>query len=217
MGGRGQTSVGKRVGSTQTAGKANDATEYYVSGEGMWINQYLRGRGDFGELTDAEKQYLKDLDNATNGEIKDSTLYRSIDATAIFGAMDDYDFSDMREVLIYGQDTFGKGEYARSKVKAINDIISRAQGKTITEKGFMSTTSEESVAAQWSDFTGSTKPVVLKIATSKHTRGVDLSAYDKNVSEGEAQHERLLARNQSFRVKRVYTKDGHIYVDVAMI
>lgn len=68
MGGRGKDSA-RGAG----AGKPNDATEYYVSGDGMWINQYLRGRGDFGELTESEKQYLSDLDKATNGKIKTET------------------------------------------------------------------------------------------------------------------------------------------------
>ena len=68
MGGRGATSSGG-------GGMPNDATEQYVSGEGMWINQYLRGRGNFGELSDSEKEYLRDLDKATNGKITDNELY----------------------------------------------------------------------------------------------------------------------------------------------
>ena len=80
----------------------------------------------------------------------------------------------------------------------------------------MSTTTSSDVAENWGDFTGSEKPVVMKITTSKNTRGVNLSGYDKNVSKSEAQHERLLARNQSYNVKKIYAKDGTIYVDVKM-
>ena len=182
--GRGTSKAGG--GNAGGQGKPNDATEWYVSGEGMWINQYLRGRGEFGELSDTEKQMLKDLDTATNGKITDDTLYRSVDAEAIFGRMSDSDYQDLSQMLMYGEKSFGKG----------------------------STSSD--VAENWGDFTGSEKPVVMKITTSKNTRGVNLSGYDKNVSKSEAQHERLLARNQSYNVKKIYAKDGTIYVDVKM-
>lgn len=66
-------------------------------------------------------------------------------------------------------------------------------------------------------FTGSSKPVVLKIKTSKNTRGKDISFLDRNVSEDMAQKERLLKRGQSYIPKKVYMKNGNIYVDVSMI
>lgn len=198
------------------SGKPNDATEYYVSGEGMWINDYLRGRGDYGELSDSEKQMLKDLDTATNGKITDDTLYRSVDASAIFGSMSDGDYENLSQMLIYGENSFGKGAYADGIRNQVNQRIQKTEGKTITEKGFMSTTTSADVAEEWGDFTGSEKPVVMKITTSKSTRGVNLSGYDKNVDASQAQHERLLARNQSYDVKRIYSKNGYIYVDAKM-
>lgn len=214
--GRGESKVGVGGGASLAHGKPNEATEYYVSGEGMWINQYLRGRGDFGELSENEKQYLKDLDIATDGKIKDKTLYRSVDATALLGRMDDFDYSDLRTMLTRGENAWGKGDFARQKVENLKKIISNAEGKRITEKGFMSTTSKESVASEWSDFTGSSRPVVMRIKPSSRTRGVDLSVYDKNVPKDEAQHERLLARNQSYVIKKVYSKNMQIYIDVEM-
>ena len=197
-------------------GKPNDATEWYVSGEGMWINDYLRGRGDYGELTDTEKQALKDLDIATNGKITDETLYRSVDASAIFGNMAEGDYEDLSQALIYGKDSFGKGAYADSVREKVENKINRAEGKTITEKGFMSTTTSADVAEEWGDFTGSSRPIVMKITTSKNTKGVDVSGYDKNVDASQAQHERLLARNQTYDVKKIYAKNGIVYVDVKM-
>lgn len=199
-------------------GRPNDATEYYVSGEGMWINQYLRGRGDFGELSDAEKQYIKDLDTATNGKVTDEVLYRSVDMSAVLGSGDSWDYDDIRTYLNYGgADAWGKGAYAESKVKKVENTLNKTLGKTITEKGYMSTTTSEKVATDWGGFTGSENPIVLKINNkSGKVKGVNLSGYDKNVSPSEAQHERLLARNQSYNVKKIYGKNGSIYVEVDM-
>lgn len=212
--GRGASKAGG--GNAGGQGKPNDATEWYVSGEGMWINQYLRGRSGYGELTDNEKQMLKDLDKATNGKITDDTLYRSVDASAVFGPISDGDYQDLYQVVTYGGDSFGKGAYADSIRAKVDNRINKTVGKNIVEKGFMSTTTSADVAEEWGGFTGSEKPVVMKIATSNNTKGVNLSSYDKNVSPSEAQHERLLARNQSYEVKRVYSKNGSIYVDVKM-
>ena len=215
--GRGSSKAGGgRAGGGLQPGKPNDATEWYVSGEGMWINDYLRGRGDYGELTDTEKQALKDLDIATNGKITDETLYRSVDASAIFGNMAEGDYEDLSQALIYGKDSFGKGAYADSVREKVENKINRAEGKTITEKGFMSTTTSADVAEEWGDFTGSSRPIVMKITTSKNTKGVDVSGYDKNVDASQAQHERLLARNQTYDVKKIYAKNGIVYVDVKM-
>ena len=214
--GRGTSKIGKSAGGGGGNGQPNDATEYYVSGEGMWINQYLRGKGDFGELSSEEKEFLNDLDTATNGKITDDTLYRSVDASAVFGNISDVDYTNLSTALNYGGDTFGKGAYADGVRDKVNKIISNTDGKSITERGFMSTTTSASVAEEWGDFTGSEKPIVMKIKPSKNTKGVNLSTYDKNVSKEEAQHERLLARNQSYKVKKIYAKNGLIYVDAFM-
>ena len=220
MGGRGASSSiasGSRGGSGGVGadGKPNDATEYYVSGEGMWINDYLRGRGDFGELTPSEQQYIKDLDTATNGKIKDSTLYRNVDAEAIFGRMSDVDYYNLQQTLTYGEDSWGKGNYADGIRNKVSNIIDNTKGKVKTEKGYMSTTSDANIAEDWGDFTGSEKPIVMKIKTSNNTKGVNLSQYDKNAPDM-PQKERLLARNQSYTVKDIYGKNGLIYVDVEM-
>lgn len=215
--GRGTSKIGNgSAGGRGGNGQPNDATEYYVSGDGMWINQYLRGKGGFGELSSEEKEFLNDLDTATNGKIKDDTLYRSVDASAVFGNISDVDYTNLSTALNYGGDAFGKGAYADGIRNKVNKIISNIEGKSITEKGFMSTTTSASVAEEWGDFTGSEKPIVMKIKPSKNTKGVNLSKYDKNVSKEDAQHERLLARNQSYKVKKVYAKNGLIYVDTLM-
>lgn len=192
------------------------ALEYYVSGEGMWINQYLRGRGDFGELTDDEKQFIKDLDNATDQIIGERTLYRSVDATAIFGEMDDWDFDNLRTVLNYGADSLGRGSYADGLRDRVNNLIKNTEGKTITEKGFMSATKNEQIAQEWGGFTGSERPVVMKIKTNSNTRGVDVSQFDRNVAAGDEQEEVLIRRDQKYKVGKIYAKNGNVYIDVTM-
>lgn len=203
FGGRGASS------SRSGSGKPNEATEHYVSGEGMWINQYLRGQGDFGELSNLEKEYLKDLDKATNGKIKNDTLYRNVDASAIFGDISQNDYELLKEKIIYNENN--KYTNATSD-KYLKNII----GKSVKEKGFMSTTKDEKIANDFDGYTGSSKPIIMKIKTSKNTKGVDLSRYDKNVSKGDAQKEVLLARKQQGKITNVYSKNGHIYVDFNM-
>lgn len=186
------------------AGVPNDATEYYVSGDGMWINQYLRGLGDFGELTADERKYLAELDEATSGKIKPQTVYRSVDASAVFGDMSQMEYENLRDALIY-KDKSAPAQQALAKAE-------RAKGETITEKGFMSTTKDRELAVDWDDFTGSDKPVVLELETAPNTKGVDLSIYDKNVDADEAQNELLLARNQKWKLDSIGAQDGSIYV-----
>lgn len=207
MGSRGQS-----IGSI--SGRPNAATEHYVSGEGMWINQYLRDPSGFGELSDSERHYLKDLDKATDGIIRDSVLYRSVDARSIFGSMADGVYENLYTYLVHGDKAFGKGAYADGIRRQIGDMVRRAEGKTVTEKGYMSTTSDWQVARDWQDFTGSERPIVLEITPSARTRGVNLSGYDRNTDS--PQHERLLARGQSYKVNKVGVREGNIYVQVKM-
>ena len=211
MGGRGANIKARK---SSGDGIPNAATEWYVSGEGMWINQYLRGEEGFGELSDYEKQMLSDLDKATNGTIKDDTLYRSIDASAVFGEMSQSDYDDLLQYLNYGPESWGRGAYADGIRSKVERLINKTLGKTVTEKGFMSTTSDRSIAEEFRDFTGSEKPIVMKITNAKGAKGVDLSAYDKNASS--PQKERLLARGQSYEVERIYSENGEICIDIRL-
>lgn len=217
--GRGRSKAGgARLASAGiTPGKPNDATEWYVSGEGMWINQYLRGRGDFGELTDNEKQLLKELDIATDGKLPDKTLYRSVDASAIFGDLNDNDMDNVKQAILYGQESFGRGAYAEGIRRRTTQIINNTVGSTQTEKGFMSTTSDLSIAEDFQGFTGSNNPVVMRIKTGGKARGVNLSGYDKNAPDM-PQKERLLARNTKYRVDNIYANGNrNIIIDVTLV
>lgn len=200
MGGRGGSS-----GFVYTDADAESATEYYVSGDGMWINQYLRGNiDDPGFMfTEQDKEYLRDLDRATNIPLKqDETLYRSVDAQAVFGKMSDIDYENLVGGLIYGD------KYGLSKT---GHIINSAQGKIITEKGFLSTTKDALTAHEWGNFSGSNKPVVIEYHVPQGTRGKDLSSHSM------AQGEVLLSRNQKYKINSISARNGNIYVQAEIL
>lgn len=208
MGGRGATSS---IGHGSGAGKPNDATEYYVSGDGMYINNFLReGR----ELDAQDKQLIKDLDLATNGSVKQDDLYRSVDAKAIFGNMDWIDYDNLDNYLRIGEKGFDKGSYSQQQLAKVKSLVNRIQGKEITEKGYMSTSKDESVASDWGGFSGSEMPVVMHLKNTKGAKGVDVSIYDKNTTS--PQKEVLLARNQKYKIDNISMKNGKIYVDATL-
>lgn len=219
--GRGKSKAGIGAGGNfnrtgSQSGQPNEATEWYVSGEGMWINQYLRGRGDFGELSDFEQDMLNQLDIATSGDLKDETLYRSVDASAIFGNLSNTDMENVQQAILYGGASFGKGAYADGVRRRTETIINNTVGKTQTEKGFMSTTSDMGIAENFQDFTGASNPVVMRIKTNGNAKGVNLSGYDRNVSPAEAQKERLLARNTKYQVNGIGKHNNNIVIDVSL-
>lgn len=200
MGGRGSNS-----GFQHTDADAESAAEYYVSGDGMWINQYLRGNIDDPEFqfTSQDAGYLRDLDRATSHRLlSDQTLYRSVDASAIFGKMTATQYENLVSGLVYG-DKYGLGK--------TDAMIKAAQGKTITEKGFMSTTKDAQLAHDWGAFSGSSKPVVLELKVPKGTTGKDLSGHYM------AQKEVLLSRGQQYRIHSVSAKNGNVYVTAEIL
>lgn len=186
-----------------------DALDYYVSGDGMYVNNYLRGRNGVNknDLTDEDNELIKDLDSATNKPIDAKVLYRSVDAEAIFGKMSQLQYENLVANIVYGEDS-------KVVMNSINGIKERALGKTITDEGYVSTTKSYDVASDWGDFTGSDKPIVLEIEPSKNTKGVDVSFTDKNASS--EQQEILLARSQKYKITDISSKDGNIYVKVKM-
>ena len=201
MGGSGNSSPAKK-GFSQTQ---SEAIDHYVSGNGMYINQLLRQDA---KLTDNEKELVKDLDSALNKNVTDSVLYRSVDASVIF---DNVDFYNLESALKYG----ASNKYEKEAMQKAQASI----GKTITEKGYMSTTRDASIAENFGDFTGATNPIVMKITTGKNTKGANVSKASKGIVEAEKfdpQKETLLARNQKYEVKKMYVKNGQVYVDVKM-
>lgn len=194
-----------------------EALEWYVSGDGMWINQYLRGRGDFGKLTNNEEALLEQLTKATNKPLEPyDKLYRSVDARAIFGNISDTEFGNIYRHLVYGDKAYDKGAYSQRIKQRIEALLDRTTGKEITEKGFLSTTASKEVAERFGDFTGAENPIVIEFDTKgKDLKGVNLDFLDV---EDNPQVERLLARDTKYKVNAITVEkgaDGGRYIKVS--
>ena len=173
----------------------------------MWINQFFRGNEALGGLSDGERAFVRDLDSATNRSVGEQTLYRSVDASAIFGNISDIDYERLVDHIVFGDNQ-------RIVANSARKTLSGVQGRTLTEKGYMSTTSDYGIARDWKGFSGSSKPIVLEIKTNSKTKGANVSYTDKKASN--KQKEVLLARGQKYKVKSVGAKDGQLYVRVEM-
>ncbi len=205
MGGRGANS------SISTKNQIS-ALEHYVSGDGMWINQYLRGTGDFGELSKLEKEYLSDLDKITSLQNINTTLYRTVDASSIFGNISDTEYENLVNNLVYNDNQRVVAESARKTLSKVK--------KEYTEKGFISTTKDLSIAENLKYNFGSRKPIIVEIKPSKTTKGIDvMKKANRRMKESEKynpQKEVLLKRGQSYKVNHIGTKNGNIYIQVSM-
>lgn len=192
-----------------------DAVEYYVSGDGMYINTPLRGRNNseggysltMDDLNEQDLALIKDLDEATDRLLEPQTVFRSVDASAIFGDMSQIEYENLYN-RIYG----ANDKYSISMQSRIDNTI----GKTIIDKGFVSTTRDYEIARDFGDFTGSEKPVVLEILTSSKTRGLTLADEMPELNERMQQDEVLLARNQKMEILSISMKDGNIYIKAKM-
>ena len=224
FGGNGNSSTGKRSSGSGTQKLTQDeqnAIEYYASGDGMGINNLLRGRYGFTEndLDTQDRKIIKDLDSALNHNVGEQILYRSVDASAVFGNISDTDFENLRDELNYNTFSKGKGNYSKIIANKTNDIINSATDKSFVDKGYVSTTRDLTIAENWGGFTGSDRPIVMKIKTSNKTKGADISKATKHLRQIESQNpqkETLLARNQKFKVDKIYGRNGLVYVEVKM-
>ena len=189
--------------------EVKDAVEYYASGEGMYVNQFIR-RGQYNSLTDDEKELVKMLDEATQTDVVDiPKLYRSVDASSVFGSMSQIEFEQLQDAIVFNAD------YERRQTQ---HIIDRAKpGKVITEKGFMSTSEDYDVVSDWYDFTGSDKPMTLELSVPEGTRGCKVYEMTPEVEESDPQREVLLPRNTKYRIADITTKDGLIYVKADIV
>jgi len=179
------------------------ALEYYVSGEGMYVSNALRGVNKDIILNDKDMEFIKDLDHATDRPLEKQRLYRSVDASVIFKDINEFEYEDLRGYLNYG----AKGTYETNRY---NNLMSK-QVKEFKDLGYVSTTKDYEIARDWGGFTGSNKPIVLELNLDDTVKGVDLDFLD---IADDPQKETLLARNQIFKVKEITAKDGNIYVKV---
>ena len=192
----------------------NESLDAYISGEAMWLNNYLRGRGDFGVLSKGEQSVLDELTTITQKEkVGERILWRSVDARAIFGDMSDSDYEDLLGRLVYGDDRRAIIE----KTQRFLDISGTKQ----QEKGFMSTTKDKDIAMQWGGYTGSRTPVLMKIRTTAETKGIDIERYtlihNPQAEREQPQKEVLLRRGLQYKVVAIKELDGHICVEVELL
>lgn len=191
----------------------NDAIDYYVSGDGMWINKYLRNPEQFakegGNVSEEEKQIIADLDKETTSTpVTEKKLYRAVDASAIFGDISDGDFDNLVAHVVYGNND-------KLIANKAGLLINRAENKQVTEPGFMSTTKDKEIADNWDGFTGSNKEVILELDIPDGMTGKDLAAYDV---EGEEQKEVLLPRNTDYFIKKITQgENGKILVQAQVL
>lgn len=191
-----------------TKAETDDALDYYVSGKGMWINDYLRDRDPYIVFTDDDKIYLEQLDQVTKSQtVKEKTLYRSVDVSAIIGDISDFDYDDLRGAYFYGDDSKRAKEVMEKYLKNI-------QGKEIVDKGFMSTTKSRDLALEFQDFTGSSKPSVIEFNVPEGIKGIDLKDFDVVDLK---QEEVLLARGQKFVINEMTQEQGQFYFKADLI
>lgn len=197
----------------------DEAIEWYVSGDGMWINQYLRGRTDGMTLTDGEKTLMKALEKATNQPLpkgfNNGKLWRSVDASAIFNGMTELELSQLYDHIVYGN--YDKGDYSQGIKKRMDTAIDNIEGATIIEKGFMSTTKSKTVAEDWGDFTGADVPVVIEFDTTKTSvKGKEID--QKFEIDEDVQDEVLLHPNAKYKVtgigKGYYDDNEGAYIKI---
>lgn len=183
------------------------AVEGYVSGDDMWFNQYLRGRMDEDiQLTPEELTRLDGLKAATVNPLgQDMTLYRSVDASAIFGDLSGIEYEHLVDYLVYG-------DKANLIVRDATRLLNKAKGRELIEKGFMSTTKDKATAMDFGGFTGSDKPVVLELKTPANAKGLDLGKHMKELDERMGQHEVLLGADTKYKITDISAEDGQIYI-----
>lgn len=179
-----------------------DAVDYYVSGDGMYINHYLRDpektAKESGPLTEQDKNLIKDLKKATNRKQPIKTLYRSVDASAIFGDITESVWEGIRSKLIYNVND--------ATTKKAAALLEQAAGKTVTEKGFMSTTKDLGLALDFDDFTGAEHPIVLELTEADKAKGIDIGAALPDLEKKMEQQEVLLHTDTTYKILDIGVK-----------
>lgn len=197
----------------------DEAIEWYVSGDGMWINQYLRGKADV-TITEGEKTLMKALEKATDQPLpkgfNNGKLWRSVDASAVFEGLDENGYSQLLQHILYGDSAYDKGAYSQGIKRHMEQVLTDALGREITEKGFMSTTKSKEVAEEWGYFTDATTPIVIEFDTTKASiKGREID--QKFEVEDDVQEEVLLHPNTKYKItgiERVESEENGTYIKV---
>lgn len=192
--------------------RPNKYIESYVSGDIMYINNFLRKNQ---KLDQDEENWLKELDEATQYDIKENILYRSVDAKSIFDNINWQDYDNLKQYLGYGTESYDKGTYSQNLLNKAKKLLADIKGKEKQEKGFMSTTKDQDIALNWGGYSGSEMPMVLEIKTNPNTKGYDVSKFYE--IDGDEQKEVLLSRNQKYKINDIGWKNGNIYAKVELL
>ena len=177
-----------------------DAVESYVSGNTMYVNQLLR-RNE--QLDNGEKELIKDLDKAIDKEIvSQDKLYRSVDASVVFGNLNDNDYENLEDFIINGADAFDKGAYSQSLLRRSQMLLNNTINKTITDKGYLSTTTSKKIATEFQYFTGAEHPLVMELEIPKdNVHGFPVYKYFE--MEDDPQKEILLERGLTMKITNI--------------
>lgn len=184
-----------------------DAIEWYVSGDGMEANNYLRQRGYYSGGRDADdflKSSIKNIDDAIEdygGLKEDQVVYRALDISDIIPRANDTDI----DRFIYGGNGVS-GYKSGNKKEAVDSLLKRVNDE-YTDKGFMSTTKDKDLALDWGDFTGANNAVVLQLDVPKGAKAADLKMFDM---EDDPQNEVLFARNTKYEIYDIGYEQGVI-------
>ena len=173
-----------------------NAIENYVSGDRMYVNHYLRDGekavAEMGELRKEDKELISNLEKATSIKHDNKVLYRSVDASAVFGDISQSEYDALRDKLMYGFEN-----------KNATDLIDNAVGKTVTDNGFMSTTKDKAAALDFDGFTGSEKPIVIEFENADKALGFELEKHMPELDKQMEQSEVLLHNGTQYKIKGV--------------
>lgn len=179
---------------------AKEAIDYYVDGNGYDLNYALRN----GEKVEGEDALLqKGLDEATSKPLgKSFTLYRGVSFASVFG---DAEYGYVKAAIVdndsssYVQEAFKKAKKNAMQVK--------------TDKGYMSGSLKSDVAESF----GGSRNVIMKMSIKKGTKGIDLNANKSLYRNNTYEQEVILTRGLKYKITKVYSRNGRIYVDADII
>lgn len=162
----------------------------------MYVSHYLRDGekavAEMGELRKEDKELISNLEKATSIKHDNKVLYRSVDASAVFGDISQSEYDALRDKLMYGFEN-----------KNATDLIDNAVGKTVTDNGFMSTTKDKAAALDFDGFTGSEKPIVIEFENADKALGFELEKHMPELDKQMEQSEVLLHNGTQYKIKGV--------------
>lgn len=211
---------------TNNTASQDEAIEYYVSGDGMWINNYLRERGYYDNpenrntLSESDKKIIEDMTRATERDLIDTggtgpanerPLWRSVDAS-MFG-LSSTEIDALKQEFVFGGLNKSNQRYYGPILKGAMAKLGKFRDLQI-DKGFMSTTESFEVARDWGAFSGAETPIVLKIRTAGNQRGYILKKNLPALNEMMEQDEVILSRNTKWRFSSCSNVDGTLCFNI---